>query len=245
MAHVKFVVLTSSRTGSTWLMDLLSRQPSVCALGELFLDEPRTAPAITSLRDWPRFIEAGARAASLRPLAVFKYLSAVYGAGSVTGFKLMYTQLRAYPEMLAYFALRRVRIVHLIRYNVLDVVVSEELARITGSSHMRAGDRGEAPKVTLDTATLINRLDRRQRAGRTARTLIRLTACRSLEVSYERLLSETDEFSKICDFLTVPRVVMVASQLEKRGTGLHRIAIANYDEVRTILRFTPYETMLN
>ena len=157
----------------------------------------------------------------------------------------MYTQLRSYPEMLAYFAVRRVRIVHLVRYNVLDVVISEELARITGASHVRAGGIGEAPKVTLDTGTLIDRLNARQRADRAAKLLIGLAACRSVQVSYERLLHETGEFSKLCEFLSVPRVFMATSQLEKRGTGLHRMAIANYDEVQTTLKSTPYETMLN
>jgi len=226
-------------------MDLLSRQPGVCAYGELFLDEPRTSPAVASLGDRPRFIETVMRPTSVRPVAVFRYLAAVYASGDVTGFKLMYTQLRSYPEMLAYFALRRVRIVHLVRFNVLDVVVSEELARITGASHARTGDVGDVPKVTLDTGTLIDRLNRRQKASGVARVLIGLTSCRSLEVSYEQLLSETCQFSRLCDFLSVPGVLTVESQLGKRGAGSHRKAIANYDEVRTTLESTPYETMLN
>ena len=245
MAHVKFVVLTSSRTGSTWLMDLLSRQQGVSAYGELFLEEPRTAPSVASLGDQPRFIETDLRAKFSRVTAVCRYLDSLYAAGDVTGFKLMYTQLRSYPEMLAYFAVRRIRLVNLVRSNLLDVVVSEELARITGTSHARAGDFGEVPMVTLDTATLINRLNRRRRAARAARLLMRLSSCRTMDVSYETLLSDTREFSRICEFLSLPHIAMITSQLEKRGTGMHRMAIANYDDVRAVLESSPYKTMLN
>jgi LPS sulfotransferase NodH len=245
MAYVKFVVLTSSRTGSTWLMDLLNHHPAVSAYGELFLGKPRTAPAVASLGDHPRFIETDWCARYPRAVAVFRYLNALYAEGRVTGFKLMYTQLRSYPEILAYFMMRRVRILHLVRANLLDVLISEELARLTGTSHVRAGEFGDAPKVTLDTATLFDRLNGRRRAARAARLLIALSACRSKQVSYEQLLDDPNEFSRICEFLSVSHVSTIPSELEKRGTGMHRMAISNYDEVRATLASSPYETMLN
>jgi LPS sulfotransferase NodH len=245
MANVKFVVLTSSRTGSTWLMELINSQPGVSAYGELFLNEPRSGPAIAFLGDQPRFAETDAGARFSRPVAVFKYLDALYGSKKIAGFKLMYAQLRSYPEMLVYFAVRRVRILHLVRSNLLDVIVSDELARITGTSHTRAGKFGESPKVTLDTATLIDQLHRRRRTVQAARLLIALSGCRSIEISYERLLGESGELVKVCEFLSVPHISVVASQLGKRGTGLHRMAIANYDEVRATLESTPYGAMLN
>ena len=57
MPAAKFVVLTSSRTGSTWLIDLLNMQNSVDAHGELFLVERRLTPAIAGRDDFPRFID--------------------------------------------------------------------------------------------------------------------------------------------------------------------------------------------
>jgi LPS sulfotransferase NodH len=245
MSRVKFVVLTSSRTGSTWLIDLLNRQPGVAAHGELFLDEPRTSPALSSRPDGERFIEAYGHAGVARPYRAFSYLNALYEAPETVGFKLMYGQLRKYPELLAYFAIRRVRIVHLIRRNHLDVIVSEELAKLTGASHVLAGTKYEAPKVFLDPSTLLDRMRKRERRPVQARGLVRLIGCRQLEVTYEALLDGEQEFARVARFLDAGTPATdLQSDLAKRGSPSHRDAISNYDEVCRVLASTPFAAMV-
>lgn len=245
MPQVKFAVITSSRTGSTWLIDLLNLQPGVSAHGELFLGQPRLSPALAGRNDVPRFIETAAADQGMRVRKVFRYLDALYMSNAKTGFKLMYTQLRSYPEILAYFALRSVRIVHLLRANALDAVVSEELARLTGASHVRADEVRDVPQVVIDTTTLVDRLSSRRNASRKARVLVCLSRCPAIEVTYEKLVAQCGEFARVCEFLGVSHVEGVASHLQKRGTGRHRDAIANYEEVRSVLRSSRFADMLN
>jgi LPS sulfotransferase NodH len=244
MAQVKFVVLTSSRTGSTWLIDILNMQSGVEAHGELFLNQRRTTPAIAGRDDRPRYVDVhGSRGLSRAPRVVC-YLNELYRSPHVVGFKLMYSQLRVHPEILAYLALRRVRIVHLVRLNHLDVIISEELAKNTGASHVRAGTNANLSPVNLDTRTLVRRIRRVSRAPGKARFLIRLSACPILEVSYEALLGGQEEFTRVCDFLQISCASALRSNLQKRGTGSHRDAIANYEEVRQTLSSTPFASLL-
>jgi LPS sulfotransferase NodH len=245
MSRVKFVVLTSSRTGSTWLIDLLNRQPGVVAHGELFLDEPRTSPALSSRPDHERFIEVHAYAGIARPRRVFSYLQSLYDPPKTVGFKLMYGQLRRYPEVLAYLAFHRVRIVHLVRCNHVDVIISEELAKLTGASHVLAGTKYDSPKVYLDPSTLVGRLRKRDKRPAQVRRLARLTGCPYLEVTYEALLDGEMEFTRIARFLDAQNpATELKSSLAKRGNQSHRDAISNYDEVSRLLSSTPFAAML-
>jgi LPS sulfotransferase NodH len=157
----------------------------------------------------------------------------------------MYTQLRRYPEIVVYLAVRRVRIVHLTRRNHIDVIVSEQLARLTGTSHAKAGTAIAIPMVYLDPATLVDRIHTLNKKAAHARRLIRLFTCPVLEAAYEELLEGEQEFLRILDFLGVPRPATQAqSNLAKRGARTHRDAIVNYEEVRQVLNSTPFLSML-
>jgi hypothetical protein len=227
------------------LIDLLNMQVGVDAHGELFLDHGRLSPAIAGRADYRRFIEVHGTPRLTRAPRVFSYLNELYREPRTVGFKLMYTHLRKYPEILAYLAVQRVSIVHLTRRNLIDVVISEELARLTGTSHVQVGTRTAVPLVHLDPTTLIDRLRTRSRRPDQARLLMRLSTCRILEVTYEALLEAEHEFEHILRFLKIPGPAAPRqSRLVKRGTGSHRDAIANYEEVRQVLNSTPFSSML-
>jgi hypothetical protein len=221
-------------------------QSGVEAHGELFLNRPRLRPAIAGRADYRRFVEVHGTPRLTRIAKVFSYLNRLYRAPGLVGFKLMYTQLRRHPEILVYLAIRRVLVVHLVRKNQIDVIISEELARITGTSHIQAGTkRIEIPTVYLNPSTLLDRIRRRSRMSTQARRLVRFTSCPFLEVTYEALLEGEYEFARICRFLDIPNLATrMESNLEKRGTRSHRDAIENYDEVKQVLSSTPFVSML-
>jgi len=245
MPSAKFVVLTSSRTGSTWLIDLLNMQKSVEAHGELFLHERRLTPAIAGREDFPRFIEVHGIAQLTRLPRIVRYLNRLYATPRTVGFKLMYTQLRRYPEILAYCAFRRIKIVHLTRLNKIDVIISDELAKTTGASHAHAGSVPGSPQVHLRATSIKGQIDRLCRRSTQAACLIKLSSCPSIEVHYESLLESETEFMRVLDFLEVARPTSpVRSSLAKRGHQLHSEAIANYEEVRRELASTPHSWML-
>jgi LPS sulfotransferase NodH len=241
MANVNFVVLTSARTGSTWLMDRLNRQPGVEAHGEVFLRHARLTPAIAGLTESRRFVETHGRPTFTRLPRIFSYLNELYRAPRTVGFKLMYKQLRNYPEILAYLAVNRVRIVHLIRSNQLDVVVSEELARLTGVSHTQARSLTAVPMVHIDPETIVNRLTKLQEKPKKVRQLIRPFTYPMLEVTYEALLDDGNAFEQVLNYLGVQASQTEAgSILVKRGVLSHRESIANYDEIKHRLSSSPF-----
>ena len=124
-ANSKFVVLTTHRSGSQWVMSTLSNYQGVSAHGELFLPRPRLP---TKKRDsnlvYARFIETKFGHFTARPFSVFSYLNTLYSMPGKVGFKLMYKQLGLYPEILAYLLRHHVHVIHLVRRNYLDVMLS-------------------------------------------------------------------------------------------------------------------------
>ena len=57
----RFVVFTTQRTGSTWLMSVLNNQDGVSGQGELFLPRPRSQERRwDSEFAWPRYVESRA-----------------------------------------------------------------------------------------------------------------------------------------------------------------------------------------
>lgn len=245
MSIVKFVLLTSSRSGSTWLIDRLNMQPGVEAHGGLFHDRRRVRPAIAGRDDYQRFIEVYGSSHRMRPYRVFAYLNQLYRKPQTVGFKLMYTHLRRHPELFAYLVAHRVKIVHLVRRNHLDVLVSEELARLLGTSHAQVGMKVEIPPVYVDPATVVERLLKRSRNAKIARGLLKLTPCPFIEVTYEALLEGEREFERIGKFIGLSKWnAQGQTNLAKRGTGRHSEAIANYEEVQGALTSTPYYSLL-
>jgi trehalose 2-sulfotransferase len=244
MHQLNFVVLTTSRTGSTWLINLLN-QVGIQAHGELFLRQPRTVPPLVGRSDYKRFVDYYRGPQVLRVGHVVRYLNSLYDQAHIVGFKLMYGQIRSYPEIGLYLCARRIRIVHLIRENLLDAIVSEELARVTGTSHVRSTGGGPLPTVHLRTSDLIRRLNRRSRVCSTASKLARLSPCPLIEVKYENLLGDSRELRRVAEFLgTEVGDVAPNSELAKRGWREHKEAISNYSEVEDVLAETTYSAML-
>ena len=201
----KFVVLTTNRSGSVWVMSTLNSLPNVTAQGELFLPRARV-----SERRWdsdfarPRFIETKPEGLSFRPFSVFSYLNALYRTPGAVGFKLMYVQLGCYPEILAYLMRHHIRVVHLVRRNHLDVVLSYAVKAKIGQAHLLVGP--SAPddiRVELDTENLIRQLEWLKKQQSIARKLLSWCRMPHLEVAYEDLLRDQAHFRLIWDFLSI------------------------------------------
>jgi LPS sulfotransferase NodH len=246
MTRRKFVVLTSSRTGSTWLMDMLNKVEGVHAHGELFLRQPRSKPAIAVRSDFPRFIEAPGTSALPRPLRVFSYLNWFL---SVKRYGRVQADVFASPDAAGNSPLPGLpsdAIVHLVRQNYLDVVVSEELARHAGTSHSTSLGSVPLPRVRLDPASLLRRIRRLETNDQWMRLLVRCLACEHIEVAYEELLhDDRQQLNRILTFLQLGSMRdQVASTLVKRGARSHEYAIINYAEIKELLAGTRYRRFL-
>jgi LPS sulfotransferase NodH len=247
-AATQFVVFTTQRNGSTWLMSVLNGLPNVTAQGELFLRRRRSPE-----RRWdsdfayPYYVESKARHGRLRPFSVFSYLGALYSAPGSVGFKLMYSQVRDYPEIVPYLMRKRIRVVHLVRRNHLDVLISFALKREIGKAHLLAQeDRPQDMQIDIDTESLLKDLRRLQFKHDVGRKLLRACRLRHVEVAYEDLVNDQRHFERVLAFLRLPADAGVPeSNIFKTRVGRQADVVRNYDDVRTVLRGSQFAALLD
>lgn len=229
-------------------MSILNAYEDVVAQGELFLPRPRSPEKRwDSDFAYPRYVESRARHGRLRPRSVFRYLDAFFAQGEHVCFKLMYSQLRRYPEILPYLLRNRVRVVHLVRENHLDVLISYAVKREIGRAHvLAADDRPRATTVDLPASSLLRRMWWLQLKHDTARRLLGSSGLLHLEVSYEELVRDPGRFADILAFVGVSTVgEQPRSHILKTRQGGQRDVIANYDEVARALGGTRFAVLLD
>ena len=242
-----FVVFTTNRSGSEWVMSTLNSFEGVSTQGELFLDRPHSAEKQwDSEFAYPRYVESRGKGLSLRPFSVLSYLKGLYAQPGKVGFKLMYKQLGAYPEILLYFLSKRVQVVHLVRRNHLDVMLSYAVKARLGHAHLMVGQ--QAPddlRVELDTSTLVRKMAWLQKQQDWARSLLRMTGLSHMEVGYEDLVRDPSLFQRIGEFLNIDSLQqMPRSELARIRKGSHRDVIGNYDQVQSALANSQFAGLL-
>jgi LPS sulfotransferase NodH len=248
----KFVVLSTQRSGSTWVVDMLNSHPRVVAYSELFMHGGEGRPRWGTAQDllyWQTFIgeKGGGRLA--RQYWLWHYLGRAFAARpgiDAVGFKLMYSQLTriAKPLMPALW-LKRARIIHLVRRNSLDVVLSKEAGSARdGVLHARDGQDIESVRVRLSPEDLLARMTAHERAVAGARVRFKRVGVPYHEVVYEDLVEdEQSGFDALFRFLEV-EPQRVSSSLQKVNPTAHEQLIENYGEVRAALEGTPFAGQL-
>lgn len=252
MRITKFVILTDQRSGSTWLVDILNSHPEIIAFSELFLENTtKDKPTWAGEKDillWQAYIKKGKTIFDrFRPFSCFRYLSYVYSYKenvNAIGFKLMYHQLWHSPEVLVYLLLKKIFVVHLIRRNILDVILSKEALLIRGSFH--SFDKVGQVQVKLNTSNLLKRLEWLDTKIKLAKKLFSCSGVPYVEVDYEKLKSNPSSFNDILNFLGIePAKQKLETSLRKLSKGSHMEIITNYEEVRNTLKDTKYDDLLD
>lgn len=245
-----FVVLTTQRSGSSWLIDLLNDHPAVSAYAELF----RVADTTVSdygATDVPRFevtVAPGTFSVS-RQLVRRRYeyvrgLARAHPDAQAVGFKLMYDQTRDHPGLMSILSLGHTRFVHLVRTDHLGALVSFDVAERRGRWRYHEGDAIPRVRVRAKPSELISRLEEREcEIDRFRRRLARFPT-RVLEIAYEDLLDRRNEaLRSVLRFLdVVPSDIDLRSSLVRASPELVSSAMENYGEIRSALagtRFAP------
>ena len=246
-----FVVLTTQRSGSGWLVDLLDDHSSVAAYEELFrvTDTTVSGHGATAV---PRFeVMVRPKAWSISPgLAPKRYhyvrgLARAHPDTWAVGFKLMYDQTRDHPGLIAALTLARARFIHLIRRDLLSAVISFDVAQERDRWHYYAGETSPPLCVRADAASLPGRLQERDREiERFRRRLARLPVPVH-EVVYEDLVARRDIVLKeVLDFLRVPPAERpLRSSLVRPARARAVDLVENRDDVLAVLAGTPYEAL--
>ena len=239
----RFVICATQRTGSSWVLQMLGSHPAVRTYAELF-DPAGKDPLFFVQR--VRQSGTGRNPISQTRLC-FSYLDEIYTPApglEAIGFKLMYEQPKSNPGILAYVGLRRVRVVHLIRSNLLDILISNDTARARGRWHS-TGDDPPPVTVSLDPTTVVTRLDTLDRRVRMMRRGLAATRTPTIEVRYEELVADPQGFDEILRFLGVGETsARLAATLRKLNKLEQRQLVANYDEIENVLGPTRYAAFL-
>jgi LPS sulfotransferase NodH len=248
MGKHNYIVLTTQRTGSSMFMDTLNEFPGIDGHMELFLDQMRMSPPLAGKNTYPRYCEWAEKHLSIRPFSVWRYLSGLYSSNNSAGFKLMYSHVRNYPEALPYLLFKRTKIIHLIRQNYLDIILSEKIAEITGKSHTTDSSEENNSLIYLDSENTLDRIRKLNDNTASMRKIIStLFTCPSIEVYYEDILKDRDSaFSRVQTFLGINKPVQqLESSLKKRQTRPKKEVISNYEEISQLLTKAGFEYLLD
>jgi LPS sulfotransferase NodH len=242
-----FIVLSTQRSGSTWCIDCLRSHGNIIAFGELFAPAGALHGRESASYRVPLWQEvAGPPKGALRSRGLFSYLDAVFElapqAGKSVGFKLMYNQLRENPALLWYLRSRRIRVVHLLRRNLLDVVVSRKVAEAT--QVFQTAVPVECPAIRLEPFELSRDLNLLIQRQRWMRRLLRWSGLAHQEFAYEALVEDDRAFSRMAEFLGEEARRGMSSNLVKIVDRHPASLIVNYVEIKAALRGGPHASLL-
>lgn len=254
----RFVLLSMQRSGTSWFIERMAAHPEVAGYGELLLP---LQPGADGWANWPpgaedrpyytAYLEEHGLAGSRlrRHLELFDYLDYVYEPRSnlrAIGFKLMYDHVRLYPEILVYLRIRGVRVLHLIRTNVLDIFLSREARQRRSVAHARSPAELEAVRVPVTTSELLPKLTRLRREQQVVRRLLKGLGFTEYEFSYEHALADDAILWQALQLVGVQELegVDLSPISLKLAPMSHREGIANFEEVEEALVGTRFTRLL-
>ena len=245
-----FLLWTSPRSGSAWLVDLLDSHPEVVAYGGLFHAETTGFPTYGACHV-PYVVSVGVRAGRRRDVPrrvahVRRALAAPPGIRAV-GFKLGYGQVSQNPGAFPHLILRRLKVVQLVRDNLLKALVSYRVAKARGVFHAVKGERLADVRVWIDAESLVDALAEQELVVERARASVARFRLSRIEVSYERLLEDRDvQLARVFRFLGAdPARGRAESSLARMSKDSLRDVIENVDEVQSALAGTRFEWMFD
>jgi hypothetical protein len=261
----KHMILTSGRSGSNYLSNLLSNHPNVINYGEV-------------LGDWT----TGYKANKLPGLGMGdagKYLDFIYQGAPYFELSQGYARAKAMvgrgpkPEAKKWkdiesfgvkdFSMNLIdrgipnyldehpdiKVISLYRENALrryaSVVLLDSTGLVSTAHAASMGGKKGKQKVHLDPETFASGLARTEKVVNDQLEMVnRLPDSQVLSIRYEDLFASNDSkqhyATEVCDFLNVKRIP-VESKHKKLNSDDLRELISNYDEVFEICRGTPAE----
>lgn len=234
--RTRALVLTTQRTGSTFLVGCLNSHPSIECASEILVGDPEVPGPqyrgrFKRLAKIARLVQSGALLPGHRMQAFYEA-----GHAPVRCFKAMYNHV-ANPLALRYLqAHEEIRILHLRRHNLLKVHVSRLL--MPKRARVQAFEPVDAVQIHVDPDKAVAEMRRaRLQYERFERLLARHAR---LPLSYEELFDgaflRADTAVKVCEFLGVEPQPMQSGIVKLNPESLREMVI-NYDElVRVVSR---------
>lgn len=250
---LNFIILSTQRSGSTWVVDMLNSHPAIMSYSELLLENGKGKPTWGGRKDFVFFhTYLEERKELLHKMGLkkvlFQYLDELYASRNAikaVGFKLMYGQAGAYDGLLDYLVTKDVVIIHLIRRNILDVIISKEAAMQRDVFHSRTNQVFPL-KLHINLNNILDCLSFQEEEIKKAQNKFSNINLLYHEVYYEDLRHNEDSFEVLLDFLEINHKAQpLNSSLKKLNHTSHSQLIENYEQLKTTLKGTRYEALLN
>lgn len=250
----KFVIVSTQRSGSAWVVDILNAQPGIVAYEEIFLRRSaygaKTKYGDRELDKWNTFSADNRDRLAPRYRRIFTYLDQVYwiqGNGPAVaqsrGFKVMYDQLRRIPEILWYVRRHKIRIIHLIRRNTFDILLSGAIRDQIGIAHPRSAV--ERPTVYLDPHSTLKSIRKKETVLKISRSVLSRFGVPYREFFYEDLVEDSSRFLEVIGFIGGDRNdAKIESKLSKVNRWHYSEIIENYSALKTSFENTRYKKFL-
>lgn len=238
----KFIIISTQRSGSSLLVTTLASHPEIECFREIFLEENVKPDSYTSF----------SRASILRKLQhwfcrrrlvegyLAQFLGKVEGCEAV-GFKFMYSQDKLLPQVIDWVEREEIKVIHLIRANVLKKRISRLVSRFRNFAH--STEPVEVCRISVEPKRLKQKLD--SMSDQVDQYRSRLSHFDHIEVTYEDLVANQDrEIMRVLEFLGIGMLTSLSTNLVKVNPNDLSEVIENYDEVVQALRRTKYEQFL-
>lgn len=247
----KFCVITTQRSGSNWLIQLINSHPDLKALGEIFIERKFGRKWLKDKNIVPFYEFAKTNSGSRRLKQTFNYMELLNnypGCHKAIGFKVMYNQIKGQPSIFLKIVLDNFKIIHLVRQNYLDIILSKKNAWGKGKKGIVwTKEKVEIEPIYLEPQSLLKEIYEIEFQQKLFKNIIRFLPNPVMLVTYESLLKERDKIlDSISTFLRVKNSgITYNSSLVKISQGTYKDKIANYEEVKSTLYGTRFESFLN
>lgn len=240
---IKFCILGIQRTGTTLIRTTLNSHPRVRCAGEVFKIKSWRSSAYEGELGYSIYINESLTRKIRHHIAknslAHDYLEFLYDIKGyeAIGFKLMQNQLKQFPLLVPYLKSNNIKVIHVIRENVLKTWVSRRAAVARGyHSRQTVGKL----KIEIPTADLVKNLNRLSVDSQRWADIFAKTP-NYISVRYEEFVNNRQhECMRLCGFLGIEVQDMGSSLVKMTSDNLSDV-IVNYDEVRECLMGTPYE----
>ena len=149
--------------------------------------------------------------------------------------------MRGFHLPAGYIKNKNVSAVHIVRKNILAVLVSRKVNKIFETAHTK--EKIVTPQVEIDTNNLLRSIQRLE--SENAKCESELSSIPYLKIFYEDFVKDKEQgLNQITDFLGVPSCSDLQPQTTKLNPTNLKKSIQNYEEVAKALKGTTYETYL-
>ncbi len=239
MDPTRFLLMFAGRTGSTFMMDILAKQPAVKAgMEELVWYRHRHAE------------EPEVAAREQRAFAERFYATEIPEGCRAVGFKTKLYDIVDRDDFAPLLRDLGVRLIRMRRRNVLKLAISAMNAKRV---HEKTGrwniwsDADRPDAITIDVEELMARIRRRDVTEERIGAFCEQFETEPLEIWYEDLLADVRAtLERVGSFLgfELTQDAQERSEVRKVTSDDLRDAIANFDEVEKALEGTDYQRLL-